>query len=283
MINCNLMGGLGNQLFQIFTTISYAMKTKNEYKFLNVKTLQGISQRYTFWDSFLKKLKPFLIGKLPEMLLVKEEGFEFKELPVSLLKNRDVCIHGYFQSYKYIQEHFLVICKLLDIHTMRKEVLQKHNIKNEDLKNTISMHFRLGDYKQLTHFHPIQPVEYYINALKYIQKKYNSSLKVLYFCEEEDFDTVEGMIIKCRNIFPDFIFERVSNYMEDWEQMLFMSQCDHHIIANSSFSWWGAYLGFQLNKINNLEKIVCYPSLWFAPSANIKTTDLCPTEWVNIL
>ena len=280
MITCDLRGGLGNQLFQIFTTISYAMKTKNEYKFLNIKQLLNITIRNTFWDSFLKKLKPYLIEKLPEMIIVEENGFEFKELSISHLKNCDICIYGYFQSYKYIQDNFLPICKLLDIYSMKKEVLEKYNITNEELKNTISMHFRLGDYKNFSYIHPILDVDYYIKSLKTINEKYNSQFKVLYFCEEEDVNTVEESIKECKNIFPDFIFERVSNNMEDWEQMLLMSECTHHIIANSSFSWWAAYFGFQLNK--NSEKNVCYPSLWFVQSANIKMNDLFPIQWTKI-
>ena len=64
---------------------------------------------------------------------------------------------------------------------------------------------------------------------------------------------------------------------QDWQQMLVMSCCHHNIIANSSFSWWGAYL----NK--NIRKIVCYPSKWFGPKTqHHDTSDLCPEEWTKI-
>jgi hypothetical protein len=279
------MGGLGNQLFQIFTTISYAIKSNNEYKFLNVKTLggNGCTLRHTFWDTLLRRLQPILINAFPELCLIRQDGFEFKELPISVLKNRNVCIHGYFQSYKYIQEHFSLICKILEINKLKKEVLEKSGLKKEDLKNTISMHFRLGDYKNLSYFHPILNAEYYIKSLKYIQENEKNILKfkVLYFCEEEDLNTVEQTINECKKQFPNYTFERASTILEDWEQMLLMSECDHHIIANSSFSWWGAYFGFKLNNhITN--KIVCYPSLWFASTAKENTKDLCPPEWAKI-
>jgi hypothetical protein len=280
------MGGLGNQLFQIFTTISYAIKSNNEYKFLNVKTLGGgdvCTLRYTFWDTLFKKLQTVLIDSLPELLIIKQLNFEFNEIPISVLKNRNVCIDGYFQSYKFIQEYFYLICNILEINKMRKEVLEKSGLQKEYLNNTISMHFRLGDYKNLLHVHNILNPEYYINSLKHIQEreKETSDLKVLYFCEDEDLIIVEKTIQKCTNHFPNYTFERAPTFLADWEQMLLMSECKHHIIANSSFSWWGAYFSFKLNN-HIANKNICYPSTWFGPCATENSKDLCPPEWTKI-
>jgi hypothetical protein len=287
------MGGLGNQLFQIFATICYAIKSNNEFKFLNVKILggNGSTLRYTFWDTFLENLKPFLTNSFPELALVRQEGFEFKELPISLLKNRNVCIYGYFQSHKFFEQQFSLIYDLLDIDARKKNVLKKINDSfKESLTNSISIHFRLGDYKKekVSEKHPIMPPNYYIKSLKYILEieieieKTNDSKKVIYFCEEEDIKAVELTIQQCKNIFPQLIFIRAPNVLEDWEQLLLMSECKHHIIANSSFSWWGAYIGFANENKENNNKIVCYPSLWFASSAKENTKDLCPCKWTKI-
>lgn len=294
MITCSLMGGLGNQLFQIFATISYAIKSNNEFKFLNVKTLggNGSTLRYTFWNTFLKNLQSALTNSLPELVLVRQEGFEFKELPISLLKNRNVCIYGYFQSYKFFEQHFSLIYDLLDIDARKKEVLKKLNDSfKESLSNSISMHFRLGDYKKekVSVMHPIMPPNYYIKSLKYILEKEKDkthdfdSKKVIYFCEEEDIQAVEVTIQQCKKEFPNLNFIKAPNALEDWEQMLLMSECKHHIIANSSFSWWGAYFGFQNHKKQNKNnKIICYPSLWFSPTAKENIKDLFPKEWSRI-
>ena len=320
MITCSLMGGLGNQLFQIFATISYAIKSNNEFKFLNVKTLggNGCTLRYTFWNTFLNSLQPFLTDSFPKLALVKQESFEYKELPISLLKNRNVCIHGYFQSYKFFEQHFSLIYRLLDIETRTKEVFAKlSDTFKDNISNSISMHFRLGDYKKVSYFHPIMPSSYYLSSLKYILvnenvneiKEKDISKNVIYFCEDEDIQTVEETIRQCKEEFPNLNFIRAPNVLEDWEQMLLMSECNHHIIANSSFSWWGAYIGFKNeNKINqeqnnqeqnnqeqnnqeqnnkeqnnqNNNKIICYPSLWFVPTAEENTKDMYPCEWTKI-
>jgi hypothetical protein len=171
----------------------------------------------------------------------------------------------------------------LKIDKLKLEVLKKlkthphrFSFTETELSKSVSMHFRLGDYKKLAHVHPIMSSEYYINSLKYIMEK-ETPETVLYFCEEEDIQTVEETIRKCKTKFPLLRFIRVPNEFEDWEQMLLMSECGHHIIANSSFSWWGAYIGFKSVYIN---KIICYPSVWFANSTN--TDDLFPPEWVRI-
>ena len=139
------------------------------------------------------------------------------------------------------------------------------------------MHFRLGDYKKLADFHPIATPKYYENALNHFNKKFpETNFSILYFCEDADVIEVQETIKNLENIFPNYKFTRGTNTLSDWQQMLYMSLCRHNIIANSSFSWWGAYFNANANKI------VCYPSVWFGSTANIDTRDLCPQEWVKM-
>jgi hypothetical protein len=273
------MGGLGNQIFEIFATISYAIKSKNQFKFLNVSTLgEGTTTvRNTFWNSFFYKLKPFLIDNIPQtVLIIREKEFAFNELPINKMLGNDVLISGYFQSYKYFHDNYEIICRIIDLNNSKTNLLNKLNLSNGYLKNCVSMHFRLGDYKKIQYFHPLATYEYYVNSLNFIRSKSNESYNILYFCEDVDIDDVMKTIYRLEKIFPDYKFIRGDNKLEDWEQMLLMSFCHHNIIANSSFSWWGAYFN------NCSDKIVCYPSLWFGPTANIDTKDLCPPEWNKI-
>ena len=279
MITCNLMGGLGNQIFQIFATIAYAIKSRNKFQFLAQETLGGGSctLRYTFWNTFFSSLKPFLITNLPPVNIVRENGFTFQELPINLLTGTNVLIHGYFQSEKYFKDQFEMICRLIGLEKLKQSVLDTLRLNKDDLNNTISMHFRLGDYKKLADFHPIATPKYYENALNHFNNKFpETNFSILYFCEDADVNDVQITIQNLENIFPNYKFTRGTNTLSDWQQMLYMSLCRHNIIANSSFSWWGAYFN------TNPDKVVCYPSVWFGQTANIDTRDLCPNEWIKL-
>jgi hypothetical protein len=274
------MGGLGNQIFQIFATISYAIKSKSQFKFMNVDSLGGGSTtvRNTYWNTFFSNMRPFLMLSMPAVTVIRESGFPYNELPVREMINKDVLIYGYFQSYKYFQANYNVICRMIGINKMKETLLLKLDLSNDYMENTISMHFRIGDYKKIQEYHPLATYGYYERSLQYLQtqnptKRFN----VLFFCEDVDYDEVAVLINKLSAKFSSYNFRRAINTLSDWEQMLLMSCCHHNIIANSSFSWWGAYFNAFT------DKRVCYPSAWFGPAARNDTRDLCPGDWIKIL
>jgi hypothetical protein len=274
------MGGLGNQLFQIFTTISYAINIKTRFAFIDVEKLGGGQTivRPTYWDNFLINLKPFTSKAFPQMLLIKEAGFRYNDLNLYKYKSQgqNICLFGYFQSHKYFSENFYKICKMIDLEQIKKTVISKSGFSQDTLNDTISLHFRLGDYKKIQHYHPIMTYEYYKKSLTFFKIREKLKNNVLYFCEEEDVEDVNETITKLKSDFPTLNFIRASNDLSDWEQMILMSSCRDNIIANSSFSWWAAH--FNMNPY----KIVCYPATWFGEVAGHDTRDLCPMDWNKI-
>lgn len=291
MLTCNIEGGLGNQLFQIFTTIAISLKTNQSFFFQNKQQLtsdadaiNGTTIRYTYWDTFLIGLNPFIkdMNNLPKLdLYFKEQSFAYDaSILLNLLNNQQKVnmLVGYFQSSKYFDNYKEQILKLLKIPN-KQLILKVLNEGKINFDNTISMHFRLGDYKKLVYIYPILKEEYYINSINYILKQ-NTTNKtnktIMYFCEDDDFNEVLQIIIHLQNIFPELIFERADNSLSDWQQMLLMSLCKDNIIANSTFSWWGAYLN------SNPCKNVCYPATWFQPKVRHDTSDLCPEDWTAI-
>ena len=282
MITCNLVGGLGNQLFQIFSTLSYAIRSNEKIAFLNSESVgTGITKvRNTYWNSLLYKLKPFLTNDFSKYVIIREKEFIFNDIITEIYNNKisniNTCMYGYFQSYKYFQKNFEIIYRLLDIKKQKETVVKLDSNSISDLKNTVSMHFRLGDYKLFPKIYPIMNYEYYKKSFLYIENQNQNicNLNVLFFCEDEDLEDVNIIIERLQLEFPKNVFSRAPNSLKDWEQMLLMSCCKHNIIANSSFSWWGAYLNTTPNKI------VCYPEVWFVNDTD--TSDLCPLEWIKI-
>jgi hypothetical protein len=291
MLTCNLMGGIGNQLFQIFTTISLALKTSNNFVFSDAIVIDG-GYRHTYWETLLFKLKPFLrtiITKQNDIFvkdsgfermltIFKENGFHFKNIPLHQLMGQDTILHGYFQSSKYFDSTFPTIYRMLNIQEQKISVAYSLGDITLELENTISIHFRLGDYKIFSHVYPILELSYYEKAMnEIIQKTGNTKFNVIYFCEDNDLIDVLKIVNSLKERFLKCSFMRCPQHLKDWEQLLLMSSCRHNIIANSTFSWWGAYLN------THEDKIVCYPNTWFKEAIGHNTEDLCPDEWLRIL
>ncbi len=270
------MGGLGNQLFQIMTVIAYSKKYNNPFVIERKAFSPSCTFRNVYWDNFLSKLERFLVNHPVYLPVYQEPSFEYNELPV-ISSTDTIKLSGYFQSYKYFDGYKTEILKEIGYDTMRDKIKAQMNPSE-----MISLHFRMGDIiKVHRDNHIILPVEYYINAVKYIITKTNNPhLKLLYFCEAEDNAFVETNYINpLRGLFPNTSYHKASDNVEDWEQLIWMSLCEHHILANSTFSWWGAYLATDSNNSN---KIICYPDKWqHSKIINNSTVDLFPDDWTK--
>jgi len=285
MITCKLSGGLGNQLFQIFTVLDLSFRTHIPFIFLSVKQLgngeNGSTIRYTYWDTFFQVLKPFLRTETQihgRTNLIYEKDFNYDDNIIHYLKSNEINILiGYFQSPLYFNNLKSQILKLLKIQEKKDSIKQTLFKTMPFVSNMISLHFRIGDYSRFQDCHPILPTQYYIDALKYLSINAPHANRVLYFCERQDFDLVFDKIYTLKKEFPYLVFICIDFAFDDWVQLLIMSMCSYNIIANSTYSWWGAYL----NENNN--SIVCYPSKWFGPKLENKSTcDLFPLHWVKI-
>lgn len=272
-ITAYLMGGLGNQLFQIFATIAIALRNNKPFKFEYSDVLTTGVHRPTYWNNFLKRLRPYTSKSVNIETILRENGFEYNDvLPIEAgTHTKSVCLYGYFQTEKYFWDCYSQISTMIGLRQLQKEIKEKTAVLNP-MRVNVSLHFRLGDYVQKQGYHPVLPLKYYINALQLVPEKSN----VVYFCEDADIERVNISVQVLSKSFPSMEFIR-ADVKDDWEQLLLMSVCDHNIIANSSFSWWGAY--FNANPI----KQVYYPSVWFGPLlANNNIKDLCPASWTKI-
>lgn len=266
-----LEGGLGNQLFMIFTVLGHAIKNNSEFYFEDCKITTG-TRKKTYWDNFLEPLSKYK-KRIETKYILREPHHHYTEIP-PMPDNMTVKLYGYFQSYKYFHDYRDAIFKLIELDRQKDQLVLK--LPQRDWDRVISMHFRMGDYKSLPQYHPIQPVEYYVKALANFDE--NDEWTVLYFCEKEDIEMVNGKVDILRQQYPKMKFERMEEKLEDWEEMLTMSLCRHHVIANSSFSYFGAYF-------NTREEVqVYYPSLWFGTLLkDKKTEDMFLPNWTKVV
>ena len=276
MISIDIKDGLGNQLFQLMTLIAYSKKYNNPFIIEKKSHSPGCTYRNVYCNNFLNKLEKYLVNTPIHFQIYEEKSFEYNQLP-EISNNTNLKLSGSFKSYKYFD-----FCKkdlLNDIDFETKKIEVKNKVTDVNPLEMISMHIRIGDIINVHSINSnILSLDYYINAINYIiNQEKKDNIKILYFCEEVDKDFVKkNYIYHLKNIFPNIIFTQSIIKLEDWEQMILMSLCKHHIIANSTFSWWSAYFAD-----NNMYKIICYPDKWSHSSIiNEDTIDLFPNNWI---
>lgn len=280
-VSCYLMGGLGNQLFQIFTTLAYAIETGRRAVFPYSDILTIGKHRPTYWHNFLSSLRMMTTQNVKlgvnnddfrYYIHHNESGFCHRTIPA--MPNNNIVLRGYFQSHLYFDEYKDILFRMIRLREQQRDIMNKYP-EYIATAGIVSMHFRLGDYKAIQDRHPVMPLAYYSKALADLASS-NDILNVLYCCEEEDTLVVDEMIQELSINYPAVTFQKILPQLSDWEQMLLMSCCHYNIIANSTFSWWAAY--FNMHS----ENIVYYPSTWFGPSLSHDISTLFPTSWKKI-
>ncbi len=250
------MGGLGNQMFQIAATYALALRNGDECGFdlHNCYTpLQGsASDRYK--SNILSNVRN--IVNIKSEFYYNEPNFAYNEIPYS----KDLLINGYFQSEKYFSDFKAEILKLFKISDTK--MVEDYLIGFRKMGVPITaVHIRRGDYIKNPDFHPVCEIEYYQKAME--------TLKETHFIFISD-----DMKWVTENFNGPNIW--YSNFTDEINDFTLMALCDNNIIANSSFSWWAAYL----NKNEN--KRIIAPSKWFGPKGPQDTQDLLPESWIKI-
>jgi len=184
-------------------------------------------------------------------------------------------LFGYFQSERY----FSPIAEILRKYFSPREPLGTDSADTlrwiERCPLPVSVHIRRGDYLKpgTAEFHGILGEPYYREALGHIEARLGETAE--FFVFSDDPAAAEQVL----NFMPASRLTHVRGDPErPWEDMALMARCQHHVIANSSFSWWGAWLNCSP------DKIVVAPRNWFAPAEvkKVKTADLYPSGWVLV-
>ena len=295
MIIVKLMGGLGNQMFQYAMGRAFSLRTNTILKLdlgwfatsgsgdihrpydlsnfniiENIATVEDVNSLKACENRVCRKLRAITNRYVPLSWQsdIQEKYFHFD--PAILSIKHDAYLSGYWQSERYFADFADV---LRNDFTFRKPLVAENKRLAEEMleHNSVSIHIRRGDYVSIAKnasFYESCSLDYYYKGLAKISER-QPDLHVYVFS-----DDIEWAKQNLDVAYP-ITFINHNHGENAFEDMRLMSLCKHNIIANSSFSWWGAWLN------QSPEKIVIAPERWFAQGSN-DTRDLLPGSWVKL-
>ena len=271
-------GGLGNQMFQYlflnlikqfgyetYADISLYNKTKMHGGFIlndvfEIELPQPESSLILSNNKLLKKILEF--GILNH-IVVFEENFNYNKLSKYKIKR----LIGDWQEQKYVEPIYGRITELFKFNESHLSEKVKEIALQINEKNTVAVHVRKGDYTdhKNKNIFGLCSDSYYFNAIKIIKNQLIVNL--IFYIFSDDIHYAKSLIGNKSN----YIYINSNSEIDD---LFLMHKCKHQIIANSTFSWWGATLN------NNVNKVVIYPKPWFDYSG--KESVYIPTKWIPI-
>jgi hypothetical protein len=285
MVITKLQGGLGNQMFQYALGRKLSLHLNMELlldtsiygvdKALGDGRLYGLQYfNVTGRDALPEEIRAvgyphgIFIKKMQdrfERAILRRNHTKFE--PSVLGKKGDIYLNGFWQSEKYFKDIRDILLKdfslrgpLSVVASTIAEIIRKES-------HSISLHVRRGDYaaneKNIRVYGDHCNPEYYAKALTAIIK---DGSHVFIFSDDIKW-VQENLDIPCQKPY-------ISSVVPDYEQLVLMSLCHSHIIANSSFSWWGAWL-------DNKKDTVVAPSVW-TPGIDLPIDDILPPGWIKI-
>ena len=275
--NIGSLGRLGNQMFEYAAL--RGISAKHGYEWMIPPPENKGIENYSLHECF--KLSPDRKEGVVDCQYVQEPHFHFSEEIYEKCPD-NVSLHGFFQSWKYFDN---VEDELRKDYTFHEGISEpcKEMMLELDGKEPIMLHVRRGDpnltdprgfkwsYTQCGDQHPVQTIEYYEKALS----KFDAKQPVIVFSDSVEWVKQQEFFSGDRFMISEPEDKYADGSFTPYADLCLMSLCSHAIIANSSMSWWGAWL------IANPDKKVIAPKMWFGPAyADKNTKDLYCPNWI---
>jgi SAM-dependent methyltransferase len=251
-----LMGNLGNQLFQLASCIGISAKHDHQYFFPEWK-----------YSKYFKGTLPAGSIPIPGLKLLNEQHYHYHDWPIKEKGNYD--LKGWLQSEKY-WEH--IEPKIRELFTFDENFAAgiRNRFAQAFEKPTIAISIRRGDYVGNPNYE-LLPITYYIQALIHHFPNWQD-YNIIFFSDDLPY---------CRVHFECLSNTWFADGCSDIEQLCLMSQCDNFIIANSTFSWWGAYLGEKTHSKSH-SKVIRPAYLFAGPLLERNDSqDFYPDRWIS--
>lgn len=278
-------GGLGNQMFQYAFGKSLEIRNRvvgystgfyddfpNSRRFDLLNAFGNIELNLGYDDVFkvtLDRWRNLADKKMSykERFFWDEKEEEYGVFNKNVYETENCVFSGYWQSYLYFEELRSELIKDFELKIFSEEVKKMYDTINVS-ENYVSIHIRRGDYLKFDEIYgQICTSSYYKNAISYCKKTMKAPRFIVF---SDDINWAEQNLC-----IEDAIYFRGENYKQYnfWDDMALMSVCNTNIIANSTFSWWGAWLNQKENHI------VIAPRIWANP---YPFCDICPDSWLRL-
>jgi len=267
-----VMGGLGNQMFQIATGFAYAKREGVPFYIQRSKNFDD--GRRLYWDSVLARFRDFLVERIPGSAPTWNEpgdSTEFRDLPP--VPADGVRINGYFQSSKYFYNSTQLIRILMSApDEYQAAVRAKWSHLFTEGKEVVVVHARRTDYcrnSEIVAFHGPLSILYYKQAIEHMR----ASVKSPHFLLVSDDNSFWSAVLSMVPAISEAGYT-ILDSDDDVETLALLQQFRHFIIANSTYSWWAAWLSDSKN--------VCAPEKWFGPAGPKHYADIYEDGWTKI-
>ncbi len=284
-----ILGGLGNQMFQYALYLSLKEQFPHEQVKIDISCFKSYPLHNGFeinrifaqnapvasFKDILKVAYPYpnyrfwQVGKyiLPKRKTMCVERKDFTFDATALIRKGNCYYDGYWQH----EEYFCFVKDAIWSAFSFPEITDKRNteiMQRFQTTTSVSLHIRRGDYINHPFFRGICDLDYYKRAICYMEERVTPQLYCIFsndidWCENNLHELLSG---------KEVIYVDWNNGMESYMDMQLMSLCQHNIIANSSFSWWGAWLN------RNPQKVVVSPTKWL----NIESESPIPESWIKV-
>lgn len=243
MIISMMKGGLGNMMFQMAAGKSLSLELNTEFAY-TMEKWESVTQHKIdhFSNTIFKSIPEIKLSDLTaRMIIYTEPFFNYSAIPI---KN-NIILNGYFQSEKYFSKNKEAIKSLFCIN------------KNMNYQDYFFLHVRRGDYLKYSDSHPVCDLSYYHQGMK----NFGNDAKFVVLSDDLEW---------CKNNLKGKNIE-YSNTKTELEDLSIMASCKGGVIANSSFSWWGAWLSGSNQ--------VIAPKKWFGPKGPQNWNDIYSKGW----
>jgi hypothetical protein len=259
-----IIGGLGNQLFQYSIGRAIAHRTHDDL-YLRVVHIG----RQFMLDKFNLSGIYSAPSNEQQLHFITEQTFPFDP---RIVNESNCFLRGYWQTEKYFTDIRDILLKEI---TLRERPSSAYNTMKSNMgDNSVCIHVRRGDYLGLEHIYAQIPIDYYINAVRELDNRTGSNIYYHIFSDDMKW-CAETLVTHLNAVFPDKIFLPGEIHGANaWETLMVMASCKHFIVTNSTFSWWGAWLG------QSPDKVVICPDKWFT-DVKLDSRDIYPVSWIK--